>query len=82
MSQNGCARALAVESLLSRTAMPTEGPIYPKNPGRKARREDGVERHQATTTHGKVSVRFERRQFFVWAQPDWGDERKLINWLA
>lgn len=46
-----CARALAVESHLPRAATPTEGPIYAENPGRKARREDGVERHQAMRGH-------------------------------
>jgi len=47
LSWDGCPRAPAVESHLPRTTAPTQVQICPENPGRKARREDGVERHQA-----------------------------------
>ena len=46
-ARDGCPCALAVESHLPRATAPTQVQICPENPGRKARREDGVERHQA-----------------------------------
>ena len=47
LSRDGCSRAPAVESHLPRTTAPAQVQICPENPGRKARGEDGVERHQA-----------------------------------
>ena len=47
LSRDGCPRAPAVKSHLPRTTAPTQVQICPENPGRKARGEDGVERHQA-----------------------------------
>ena len=57
LSRDGCTRALAVRSHLPRTATPTEGPICPENSGREARREDGVERHQAIHGHQPALLR-------------------------
>ena len=51
LSRDGCTRALAVRSHLPRTATPTESPICAENPARRARREDGVERHRAIRGH-------------------------------
>ena len=47
LTRDGCPCAPAVESHLPRATAPTQVQICPENPGRKARREDGVERHQA-----------------------------------
>ena len=45
LTRDGCPCAPAVESHLPRATAPTQVQICPENPGRKARREDGVERH-------------------------------------
>ena len=57
LSRDGCPRAPAVASHLPRTTAPTQVQICPENPGRKARREDGVERHQAMRGHEAALLR-------------------------
>ena len=57
LSWDGCPRASAVESHLPRTTAPTQVQICTENPGRKARGEDGVERHQAMRGHEAALLR-------------------------
>ncbi len=54
---DGCTRAPAVESRQPRTTAPTQVQIFPENSGRKARREDGVKRHQAIRGHQPALLR-------------------------
>ena len=57
LTRDGCPCAPAVESHLPRVTAPTQVQICPENPGRKVRREDGVERHQAMCGHEAALLR-------------------------
>ena len=56
-SRRRYAHVPAVESHLSRATAPTQVQICPEKPGRKARGEDGVERHQAMRGHEAALLR-------------------------
>ena len=57
MYRDGWTRAPVVESHQPRTTAPTQVQICPENSGRKARREDGVKRHQAIHGHQPALLR-------------------------